>query len=164
MRQLTLCLLSLLTFLSAMNAQQNADSQTVTTDCTFDDGKQITIRYNPGKAEDPRNGKLWEPGGAPMILFAQAAISLGGSTIEPGAYTVYTIPGKKEWTLIVNRNVTAGNKYDAGQDIAHASMDTGEIDHAEKQLQVSFAHMAPKVCNLRMYIGKVGAFTDLKEP
>jgi hypothetical protein len=164
MRLVSFCLLSLLTFSPSINAQLNTDAQPATTDCTFDDGKQITIRYNPGKGEEPRNGKLWEPGGSPMILFSQAALSFGGTTIAPGAYTVYTIPGKKEWTLIVNRNVTAGSKYEASQDLAHASMDTGEVDHAEKQLQVSFAHMAPKVCNLRMYIGKVGAFTDLKEP
>ena len=161
MRLLISCLLSLLAFSFPIVAQQN--SQTMTTDCTFGDGKQISLQYNPGKGEEPRNGKIWEPGGSPMILFASAALSLGGSAIEPGAYTVYTIPGKKEWTLLVNKNVTPGSQYDASQDLAHAPMDTGEIDQPTKQLQVSFAHMAPKVCSMRMYIGKIGAFTDFKE-
>ncbi len=158
MRLLTSCLLGLLSAYP-IAAQQNSQ----TADCTFEDGKQISLQYNPEKGEEPRNGKLWEPGGSAMVLFASAALNLGGRTIEPGAYTVYTIPDKKQWTLIVNKNVTAGGKYDASQDLAHAPMDTGEIDHPVKELQVSFAHMAPKLCSLRMYIGKIGAFVDIKE-
>ncbi|MGH9528486.1 MAG: DUF2911 domain-containing protein [Terriglobales bacterium] len=161
MRLLTSCLLAVVSLSSAIAAQQQP--QTVTADCTFDDGKQMSLQYDPGKGVEPRNGRLWEPGGSPMILFASAALVLGTSTIEPGAYTVYTIPDKKEWTLIVNKNVTPGSKYDASQDLTRAPMDTGEIDQPVKELQVSFAHMAPKVCSLRMYIGKIGAFADIKE-
>ncbi len=161
MRLLTSCLLGLLVWTSPVVAQQN--SQTATAVCTFDDGRQLTLQYNPGKGQEPRNGKLWEPGGAAMILFASAALTVGGSSIEGGAYSVYTIPDKKQWTLIVNKNVTPGSKYDASQDITHVPMDTGEIDQPVKELQVSFAHMAPKVCSLRMYIGKIGAFADIKE-
>jgi|SRR5450432_3873208 hypothetical protein len=163
MRPLAVCLLSLLLCPSPISAQQNTDSQTVTADCTFEDGKQITMQYTPGKREEPRNGKLWEPGGAPMILFAQAPLTLSASSIAPGAYTVYTIPGRKEWMLIVNKNVTAGSKYDPSQDIARGPMEIGELDKPQEQLQVAFAHMAPKVCSLRLYYGKLGAFADLKE-
>ena len=42
-------------------------------------------------------------------------------------------------------------------------MEIGELDHPQEQLQVAFAHMAPKVCSLRLYYGKLGAFADLKE-
>lgn len=159
MRLLTSCLVALSALTYPVAAQQNSQ----TTDCTFEDGKQISLQYIAAKGEVPRNGKLWEPGGSAMVLFASAALNLGGRAIEPGAYTVYTIPDKKQWTLIVNKNVTAGSKYDASQDLAHAPMDTGEIDHPVKELQVSFAHMAPKLCSLRMYIGKIGAFADIKE-
>ncbi|MGH9513407.1 MAG: DUF2911 domain-containing protein [Terriglobales bacterium] len=164
MRLLTSCLLGLLAFSGPLVAQHNAQPQSVTAECNFDDGKQVSIEYNPGKGEDFHNGKVWEPGGSPMILFTSAPLVVGSSTIEPGAYSVYTIPDKKDWTLIINKNVKPGSKYDASQDLAHASMETGEIDQAEKELQVSFAHMAPKDCSIRMYMGKVGAFTDLKEP
>lgn len=162
MRLLTMLLFSQLIsiFPSQMLAQNN---QTSTTDCTFEDGKQISLQYNTGKGEEPRNGKMWEPGGSPMILFAQTPLTIGGSTLAADAYTVYTIPGKKEWTVIVNKNVKTGSSYDASQDVARAPMETGEIDQAEKQLQLSFAHIGPKDCSLRLYYGKVGAFVEFKE-
>lgn len=163
MRLLTLCLLSQFVVPSAILAQQNTASQTTRTDCTFADGNQLSVQYNTGRSEEPRNGKLWLPGGSPMILFAETPLSLGSSTIGPGAYSVYTIPGKKEWTLIVNRNVTAGSQYNASQDLARAPMETGEIDQPQKQIQLSFAHIAPKDCSLRLYYGKVGAFAEFQE-
>ncbi len=162
MRLLILPILALLAI--STSAQQNGTSQTVTTDCTFDDGKQISIQYTPSKGDEPRNGKIWEPGGAPMVLFAQAPLTLSSSSIAPGAYTVYIIPGKKEWMLIVNRNVSPGSSYDSGKDLARGPMEIGEIDMPVKELQASFAHMAPKTCSLRLYYGKVGAFAEFKEP
>lgn len=160
MRLLALCPVVMIL---ASFAQQNTDSQTVRTDCTFADSTQIVLQYNTGKGEEPRNGKIWEPGGVPMVLFAQTPLSLGNSAIAPGAYTVYAIPGRKEWTLIVSKNVTAGGKYDPGQDVAHAPMETGEIDQPQKQVQLSFAHVAPKDCSLRLYYGKVGAYAEFRE-
>ena len=43
-----------------------------------------------------------------MLLFTQGATTLGGSPIPVGAFSMYVIPGRDEWTLIVNRNVTPG--------------------------------------------------------
>src|ERR1700730_14461836 len=163
MRLLALCLSVQLMACHPTAAQQNSSSQTSSADCTFEDGRQISIQYHSGKAEEPRNGKLWEPGGSPMVLFAQAPLTLGSSSIAPGAYTVYTIPGQQEWTLIVNKKVTAGSTYNASQDLARSPMETGQIDSPEKQLQASFAHVAPKDCSLRLYIGKVGAYAEFKE-
>lgn len=159
MRLLVLCLFGHLIFLTQMFAQ-NSD-QTAT--CTFDDGKEISVQYKTGGGEAPRNGKLWEPGGSPMILFAQTGLTVGGSSIAANAYSIYIIPGKKDWTLIVNRNVKTGSSYDASQDLARTSMETGEIDQPEKELQASFAHLGPKDCNLRLYYGKVGAFAEFNE-
>jgi Protein of unknown function (DUF2911) len=160
MRLLAMCLLGQFLLAAAVLAQ---DAQTASTDCTFADGTQISLQYHTGKGEDPHNGKIWEPGGGPMVLFAQTPLFLAGSSIPPGAYTVYTIPGKKEWTLIINRNVTAGSKYDPSQDMIHAPMETGEIDKPQKDLQISFAHIAPKICSLRLYYQKAGAFADLNQ-
>jgi hypothetical protein len=160
MRLLAMCLLGQFLLAPAVFAQ---DAQTDSTDCTFADGNQISLQYHTGKGEEPHNGRIWEPGGGAMVLFAQTPLLLAGSIIAPGAYTVYTIPGKKEWTLIVNRNVTAGSKYDPSQDMVHAPMETGEIDKPQKDLQVSFAHIAPKTCSVRLYYQKVGAYADFNE-
>jgi hypothetical protein len=98
-----------------------------------------------------------------MVLFAQTALTLGGSPIPTGAYNVFAIPGRNNWTLVVNKNVTAGSKYDEKDNIAKAQMDLGSLGEAEKDVRVSFAHSGPKQCSMRIDYGKTGAFVDFKE-
>jgi hypothetical protein len=128
--------------------------------CNFEDGNQVTIQYNPTPKEEPRNGHVWGPG---ITLYVQTPLMLGSSEIPLGAYSIFLIPERKNWTIIVNKNVTAGAPYDSAQDVAKAPMDVGELPEPTKQLQLSFAHMAPKQCNLRVYYQKTGAFVDFME-
>lgn len=134
------------------------DSQTAY--CEYTDGSQVTMQYNSKAKEEPRNGRVWGPG---ITLYVQVPLTLGNSEIPLGAYSVFLIPDKKNWTLIVNKNVTAGAQYDSGKDVARAQMEIGEIPEPLKQLQLSFAHMGPKQCSLRVYYQKTGAFTDFME-
>ncbi len=110
-------------------AAQSGGTPTSTTTCNLDDGRQVYVRYNPiaAKKEKIPNGKPWAPGGTPMTLFTEAQLTLGSSTIPIGAYTVYPIPAKDHWTLVVNKNVTAGAAYDEKQDIARAPMETAQV-------------------------------------
>ena len=169
MRVLAVCilLLSQFIFVNAAAAQQgDSDQNSATAFCDFDDGQEISIRYNSliaNPKDEPRNGKVWTPGGGPMTLFTATTVTLNNSTIPIGAYSVYVIPGKKEWTLIVNKNVTAGAAYDERQDVARSPMELGEVETPPKELQVSFAHIAPKTCSIRLYYSKTGAFTEFKE-
>jgi len=167
-RVLAVCIFILvpLVFAKANDQGGGPDQNSSTAFCDFDDGQEVSIRYNgsiTNPKDEPRNGKVWAPGGSPMTLFTAVALTLDNSTIPTGAYSVYVIPNKKEWTLIVNKNVTAGAAYDEKEDVARSSMELGEVDTPPKQLQVSFAHIAPKDCSIRLYYGKTGAFTDFKE-
>lgn len=149
--------LALLVVASATSAfAQNTQS----TYCDFADGNEVSVQYNPSVKEEPRNGRVWSPG---ITLYVQVPLLLGSSGIPLGAYSVYMIPEKRNWTLIVNKNVTAGAAYDSAQDVARAPMEIGEIPDPTKQLQLSFAHMAPKQCSLRVYYQKTGAFADFME-
>jgi hypothetical protein len=128
--------------------------------CNFEDGNEVSVQYNPKVKEEPRNGRVWSPG---VTLFVQTPLTLGGSQIPLGAYSLYFIPDKKSWTMIVNRNVAAGSTYNSAQDVARGPMDVGEIPEPVKELQLSFAHMGPKQCSLRVYYQKTGAFGDFME-
>jgi len=143
---------------------QEPDADTSTTLCTFADGNQMSLQYRVAEehGNEPHEGKLWTPGGSPLTLFTQCPIELANTAIPVGAYSVYFIPGKKSWTLIVNRNVTAGASYDETQDLVRAPMEVVPIDVPGK-LQISFAHMAPKQCSLRLYSGKAGAFAEFMQ-
>jgi hypothetical protein len=92
-----------------------------------------------------------------MTLFTEAQLSFGGATIPVGAYTVYPIPAKDKWTLVVNKNVAAGSSYDEKQDIARAPMETDQISQPSNELEVAFAHVGDK-CTLRIYFGRSASF------
>ena len=92
-----------------------------------------------------------------MTLFTEAPLTFGGSNIPIGAYTVYPIPGKDKWTLVVNKNVTPDSAYDEHQDIARAAIETDQVSQPSDALEVAFAHVGDK-CTLRIYFGKTASF------
>jgi len=138
-----------------------SSTQTSTTTCNLDDGRQVYVRYIaiPTKQEKISNGKPFTPGGVPMTLFTEAQLTLGTSLIPIGAYTLYPIPARGNWTLVVNKNVTAGAPYDEKQDIARTPMETAQVEQPSDALEVAFAHVGAR-CTLRIYIGKSASFAD----
>ena len=151
-----LMLLALCFVFSASALSQSTQN----TFCNFDDGNQVSVQYNPSVTEQPHNGRVWGPG---ITLYVQTPLTLGNSEIALGAYSIFLIPEKKSWTLIVNKNVTPGAAYNSAQDVARGPMELGELPEPVKTLQLSFGHMGPKQCNLRVYYDKTGAFTDFME-
>ena len=131
-----------------------------TTYCNFDDGSQVSVQYNASIKDSPRNGRVWSPG---ITLFVQTPLIVGGREVGLGAYSVHMIPDKKNWTLIVNKGVSAGAAYDAAQDVARAPMEIGELPDPVKYLQLTFAHMAPTQCSLQVFYQKTGAFAEFKK-
>jgi hypothetical protein len=58
-------------------------------------------------------GKLWRTGAnEPTIFFAPIALSVAGLEVPPGVYSLYTVPGPKEWEIIVNRSIAQWGKED----------------------------------------------------
>ena len=52
-------------------------------------------------------GKLWRTGAnEPTVLFASVPLRVAGIDVPPGVYSLYTVPGPKEWEIIVNRSVS----------------------------------------------------------
>jgi Protein of unknown function (DUF2911) len=155
------CVSLLLSVMSPWLAAQADAAGTATTSCNLEDGRQVYMRYNPvsGNKEKPPNGKAWAPGGVPMTLFTEAQLSLGSSVIPVGAYSVFPIPARDHWTLVVNKNVTPGAAYDEKQDIARGPMETAQVASPAEALEVAFAHVGAR-CTLRIYVGKTASFAD----
>src|SRR5690349_2623830 len=107
MRALAVCILLISqSFFIAPAAARQADTTdpSASASCDFEDGMEITAKYNNATLSGkdlPRNGKLWMPGGSPITFFTQVPIILNHVEIPVGAYSVYVIPDRKEWTLIV---------------------------------------------------------------
>lgn len=51
-------------------------------------------------------GRLWRTGAnEPTIVHLGFPASIAGVDVEPGSYSLYTIPGETEWTVILNRSI-----------------------------------------------------------
>ncbi len=106
-------------------------------------------------------GKVWAPGGKPMTLFTNTAVQIGSVTVPIGAYTMYVIPGARQWTLIVSKSTDVSGNYDDQQDLVRVPLDSGELPSPEPAFSLSFAHIAPQQCNIRMDLDKFGHFADI---
>ena len=52
-------------------------------------------------------GMVWRTGAnEPTMIHTTGPITLAGLTVPPGTYSLYTVPGKDEWEIIVNRSTT----------------------------------------------------------
>src|SRR4051794_30089328 len=83
-------------------------------------GKKITIDYSAPSKRDRvimgglvPYGQVWRTGAnAATTLTTEADLMIGSLHVPKGTYTLYSIPGEKEWTLIVNKqNGQWGTEY-----------------------------------------------------
>jgi len=63
-------------------------------------------------------GELWRTGanGATTIEFTHD-VSVSGTAVPAGKYSVFSLPGKDEWTLILNKNANQGGTRNYKQDL-----------------------------------------------
>jgi hypothetical protein len=94
-------------------------------------GKEVTIDYSaPSKRGRAimgglvPYGQVWRTGAnAATTLTTAADLMIGNLHVPAGKYTLYTIPGEKEWTLIVNKQTGQwGSNYDQAQDLGRVKM------------------------------------------
>src|SRR3954466_7853229 len=58
-------------------------------------------------------GKLWRTGAnEPTVFYAPVALKVAGIAVQPGVYSLYTVPGASEWEIIVNRSISQWGKED----------------------------------------------------
>ena len=147
----------------AQDATPSPDSATAV--CTFADGQQVSVQYSTSASatEEPRNGKPWRPAGSQMILFSQTPLTINKVDLAAGAYSLWLIPDKKNWTLVVSKDVKPGSAYDPTQDLVREPMEVGQLPTPSKLVDIGFGHLAPKLCNLRVYYGRIGAWADINQ-
>lgn len=91
------------------------------------------------------NGKVWRTGAneASEITF-NTPMKLGGTAIPAGSYSLYTIPGDKEWTVIINKatNVWGAYNYDQGQDLVRITVPVEQGDTSLEPFSMAFEEVS----------------------
>ena len=138
--------------------------------CKFADGKTITVDYSSPRAKGRKifGGLVpfdqeWRTGANDATTFVTTAdLTIGGTAVPAGSYTLYTIPGEKGWKLIVNKQTGQwGTDYDAKQDLLRADMSVSAVAAVEN-FTISFHEMG-KGCHLYMDWEKTRATVEISE-
>jgi hypothetical protein len=134
--------------------------------CTFADDTEMSVRYNPVSTKDnphAQNGKVWAPGGSALLLFTQSELSLNNISLPVGAYSLYLIPDKNTWTLVVNKNVNPASAYNEKEDLVRLKMEGAKLGSPADKLNISFGRVAPKQCEIRAYFDQSGTWATLSQ-
>ena len=87
------------------------------------------------------NGKQWRTGAneAAEITFYKD-MNIGGTNVKAGTYTLSTIPGEKEWTIILNSdlNVWGSYFYNEANDIARIKAPATTSDESLDAFSIAF--------------------------
>jgi hypothetical protein len=52
-------------------------------------------------------GKIWRTGAnEPSMIHTSGPLTIAGVSVPAGSYSLYTVPGEKEWEIIVNKSIT----------------------------------------------------------
>lgn len=69
-------------------------------------------------------GQVWRTGAneSTAITFSDD-VMIEGEKVEAGTYSLYTVPGKDEWTIIINSKLSWGTQYDKSADVLRVNVE-----------------------------------------
>lgn len=104
----------------------------------------VTIEYNRPQlkgrdmfANLTREGEVWRTGANMSTrLTVSEDVTIEGKNLPAGKYSIYSIPGKKEWTMIINKKIQWGTVYTKEEDFVRFTVPTKKA--AEKSESFTF--------------------------
>jgi len=146
----------------ALRAQQDKSkrpSPPATAKCELAGSKTVTIDYSSprkkGRTVFPdvvKYGEVWRTGANEATTFVTTGdVTVGGTHVPAGSYTLFTIPGKDKWTLIISKKTGEwGTEYPGEkEDLARVDMKAGTAGSPVENFTISF-EKAGKGCNLKL--------------
>ncbi len=86
-------------------------------------------------------GKVWRTGAneAAEITFYKD-VKVGGTAVSAGTYSLFTIPGEGEWTVILNKNLNqwGAYSYDEGADVARVKAAATSDGKSLEEFSITF--------------------------
>lgn len=109
--------------------------------------KQIKITYSRPQLKDREvsklapNGEVWRTGAneAPELTL-YSDMMLGNTKVPAGTYTFFVIPGEKEWTAIISKdlNVWGSYYYKEANDVARIKVPVTKGDKSIEAFSIAF--------------------------
>lgn len=108
--------------------------------------------FGPGSELAPLDS-IWRTGAnsATTIRFG-APMSINGLPVDSGRYALFTIPGQKEWTVIVNKGSDAWGdySYDRKADVLRVQVPVAQTGEVVERFTMQFVDITPSTCKLEL--------------
>ncbi|MFB6098104.1 MAG: DUF2911 domain-containing protein [Salinibacter sp.] len=81
-------------------------------------------------------GEVWRTGANEATTFSVSSdVMIEGQPLSKGTYSLYTIPGKKQWTIIFNKVANQwGTEYDSSKDALRVKVTPRSAQHREMMM------------------------------
>jgi Protein of unknown function (DUF2911) len=140
--------------------------------CTFSDGKTVTIDYSSPRMKGRKvygglvpYGEVWRTGAnEATTLVAGADVTVGGKDVPAGSYTLFTVPNQDKWTLIVNKKTGEWGipyKYE-GDELLRTDMTVSGTPSPVENFMIGFDQKGDS-CTLHMDWENTRASVDIVE-
>jgi Protein of unknown function (DUF2911) len=142
---------ALVLFVAACHAQQDKSkrpSPPATATLDLGGGKTVTVDYSSPRLKGRRlgvdlapYGQIWRTGANEATTFVTTAdITVGGTPVPAGSYTLFTIPNKDKWTLIISKKTKEwGTDYPGpSNDLARVDMKASTLPSPVEDFTISF--------------------------
>ncbi len=156
-----LCALVLGVFIGVHAAQQKPPrpSPAAQASCDLGGGASITVDYSSPRAKGRKiygglvpYGEVWRAGANEATTFVTSAdLTVGGKTVPAGKYTLFAIPDKDKWTLVISKKTGEwGTPYPGAEnDFARIDMKPSTLPAAVENFTIAFDHSASG-CTMRL--------------
>ena len=115
-------------------------------------GKSVTIDYGSPRAKGRKIygelvpfGQVWRTGAnEATTLVTPVDLTIGGTAVPAGSYTLFTIPNKDKWTLIISKKTGEWGTDYPGQanDLARVDMKGSTLPAPVENFTISFEKAA----------------------
>lgn len=93
-------------------------------------------------------GEVWRTGANEASTFStNTTIDFGGAIVEPGTYTLWTIPQKTQWTIILNSKIygwgvgfDGASPRDSEYDVAKINVPVQPLNNVVEQFTIEFVY------------------------
>ena len=133
---------------SAQTEKAARPSPAAKASCVLADGKTITVDYSSPRAKGRKiygglvpYGEIWRTGANEATTFVTTAdVMVGGTHVPAGSYTIFTIPNKDKWTLVISKKTGEwGTNYPGPEnDLARIEMKASALPAAAENFTIAF--------------------------
>lgn len=170
-------ILMVLILVSLATAQQAADkskrpSPPATAQCKFADGNTMIVDYSQPSMRGRKiygalvpYGQVWRTGANEATTFVPTVnVTVNGTNVPKGSYTIFTLPSEGAWKLIVNKQTGQwGTNYDHSQDLARIDMQGQKLSAPVEKFTISFDQHGGGACTMRLDWENTRESVEIKE-